>query len=133
MSLKNLITIMAVFSLIWGIGFIIFPVQVWSLYGIAIDADGIYIARELGVVFLMLGAILWFSRNDPGSKSLRAIVLGLSIGNGFGFIVTLIGQLSTDVSALGWVGVAFYLLLALSFGYHLLKPAAFLKSSQVEL
>ena len=66
--------------------------------------------------------ILWFARNDPGSQSLRAIVTGLCFGNLIGFIVTAIGQLTTEVSALGWVGAGMWLALALGFGHYLLHP-----------
>ena len=122
MKLKTLIVIMALLCLVWGAGFLLLPVQMWSLYGIDLDAAGIYIARELGSVFFMLGLILWFARNDPGSQSLRAIVIGLCLGNLIGFIVTTIGQLTTEVSALGWVGAGMWLMLALGFGYYLLNP-----------
>lgn len=124
MKLKTLILIMALLSLVWGTGFLLLPVQVWSLYGITLNVDGIYMARELGTIFFMLGVILWFSRNDPGSQSLRAIVLGLSLGNLIGFFVSLIGQLSAGISALGWVAVASYLLFTLGFGYYLVKPTS---------
>jgi hypothetical protein len=123
MKLKTLIVIMSLFSLVWGAGFLLLPVQLWSLYGVALDSQGIYMARMLGVVFFMLGLILWFARNDPGSQSSRAIVLGLFAGNLIGFVVSLVGQLSSEISALGWMGVASYLLLGLGFGYYLLKPA----------
>jgi len=97
-------------------------VQMWSLYGIHLDGAGIYISRELGSIFFMLGLILWFARNDTGSQSLRAIVIGLCLGNLIGFIVTTIGQLTTEISALGWVGAGMWLMLALGFGYYLLNP-----------
>jgi xanthine/uracil permease len=118
-----LILVMGLFCLVWGAGFLLLPVQMWSLYGVPLDSQGVYMARMLGVVFFMLGLILWFARNDPGSQSSRAIVLGLFAGNLVGFIVALVGQLSAGISALGWLGVASYLFLGLGFGYFLLKPA----------
>ena len=121
MKLNILLLIMALFSLIWGAGFILVPVVALSLYGLSLNAGGVYISRELGTVFFMLGMILWFARKDPGSQALHGIVLGLFVGNAIGFVVTLIGQLSTEVSVLGWVGVLAYFLLALGFGYYLIK------------
>jgi len=121
MKLKPLILVMAVLSLVWGAGFLLLPAQMWGLYGITLDSGGIYIARMLGVVFFMLGLILWLAKNDPGSQSLRAIVIGLGVGNLIGFVVTLWGQLTVDISMLGWVGVSSFLLLGLGFGYHLLQ------------
>lgn len=131
MKLSTLILIMAILSLVWGAGFLLLPVQIWSLYGIDLDSGGIYMARQLGTVFFMLGAILWFTRSDPSSQSLRGIVIGLFIGNVIGFIVSLTGQLSAGISALGWVAVATYFLFALGFGYHLVKPMSVIKAGPV--
>lgn len=121
MKLKILVVIMALFSLVWGAGFLLLPRQMWALYGISIDTGGIYIARMLGVVFFMLGLILWFARNDPASPAMRGIVIGLCLGNLVGFVVTLGGQLSSGIGALGWMGVLSFLLLGLGFGYYLPK------------
>lgn len=131
MKLSTLILIMTILSLVWGAGFLLLPVQIWSLYGIDLDSGGIYMARQLGTVFFMLGAILWFTRSEPSSQSLRGIVIGLFIGNVIGFIVSLVGQLSAGISALGWVAVATYFLLALGFGYHLVKPMGVIKAGPV--
>jgi len=121
MKLNTLIIIMALLSLLWGAGFILLPGPMWSMYGLTLDSSGTYVSRELGTIFFMLGVILWFARNAPGSQALRAIVLGLFIGNALGFVVTLIGQFSSGVNAMGWVGAMLYLLLALGFGYYALK------------
>ena len=124
MKLNTLILIMALLSLFWGAGFILLPGLMWSMYGLTLNSSGIYISRELGTIFFMLGVILWFARNAPGSQALRAIVLGLFIGNALGFIVTMIGQFSSGVNAMGWVGAVLYLLLALGFGYYTIKSPA---------
>lgn len=118
---KILIIIMAILSLVWGVAFILTPKFFWSLYGITLDSQGVYMSRQLGTLFMMLGLILWFAKDDQGSVALHAIILGLFLGNALGFILGLLGQLTVDISALGWVGVLSYLLLALGFGYALLK------------
>ena len=122
MILKTLISIMAILCLIWGAGFILLPLFFWSLYGLTLDVDGVYMSRQLGVVFFMLGMILWLARKVQDPVALRAIAAGLFIGNTIGFVVALIGQFSAGISVLGWVGVVSYFLLALGFGYYLMKP-----------
>lgn len=121
MLLRILIIIMAIFSLVWGLAFILMPGMAASLYGFSLDAGGVYMTRQLGVVFLMLGIIMWLAKNDPGSIALRAINIGLFIGNMLGAVVALVGQFTAPVSFLGWVGVISYFLLALGFGYCLFK------------
>lgn len=123
MKVKTLILIMAILCLLWGVGFILFPAPFWALYGLTLDEGGIYMARQLGVVFGMLGLVLWLVRNDVAGRALRRIALGLCIGNALGLVVALYGQLTANVSALGWLGVVTYLLLTLGFGYCLLKPS----------
>jgi hypothetical protein len=118
---KILILIMAIMSLVWGVGFILIPKFFWSLYGISLDNQGVYMSRQLGTLFFMLGLILWLAKNDLRSEAMRGIITGLFIGNALGFVLGLIGQLTTDISVLGWVGVASYLVLAIGFGYTLLK------------
>ena len=105
MKLNTLVVIMALLSLIWGAGFILVPTFFWSLYGLALDAGGVYMSRQLGVVFFMLGMILWLARNVQDPVALWAIAAGLFIGNTIGFVVALIGQFSAGISVLGWVGV----------------------------
>jgi len=123
MKVKTLILIMALLCLVWGVGFILFPAPFWALYGLTLDEGGVYMARQLGVMFGMLGLILWLVRNDVAARALRGIALGLCIGNALGFVVALYGQLTAGISVLGWLGAATYLLLALGFGYHLARPA----------
>jgi len=118
---KVLIILMAILSLVWGVGFILIPKFFWSLYGIALDLQGVYMSRQLGTLFFMLGLILWLAKEDKGSVALHAIVLGLFIGNTLGFILALIGQLTVEISVMGWIGVLSYLLLATGFGYLVLK------------
>ena len=122
MKVKTLMLIMALLCLLWGVGFILFPAPFWALYGLTLDEGGIYMARQLGVVFGMLGLVLWLVRDDVEARALRGIALGLCIGNALGLVVALYGQLTAGISALGWLGVVTYLLLALGFGYCLLKP-----------
>ena len=123
MKLNTLILIMALLSLLWGAGFILLPGLMWSMYGLTLDSSGIYVSRELGAIFFTLGIILWLTRSNLGLQAQRAMATGLFIGNLLGFVVTLIGQFSTDVNAMGWVGAVLYLLLAFGFGYYALKPS----------
>jgi hypothetical protein len=122
MKVNTLIVIMALLSLIWGAGFILIPTFFWSLYGLALDAGGEYMSRQLGVVFFMLGLILWLARKEQSPVALRAMTIGLFYGNVLGFVVALIGQFGAEISMLGWVGIVSYFLLALGFGYYLVRP-----------
>src|SRR4030066_1066579 len=100
MKLKTLILIMAIFCLIWGAGFILLPLFFWSLYGLTLDVDGVYMSRQLGVVFFMLGMILWLARKVQDPVALRAIAAGLFIGNTIGLGAMLITHFSAGTRML---------------------------------
>jgi hypothetical protein len=130
MKLNTLILIMAVLSLVWGAGFLLVPAYFWSLYGLELDAGGVYIARMLGVIFFTLGLVLWLVRKELSPAAQRLVGAGLFIGNSLGFAVVLLGQFSADISAMGWVGAVSYLFLAVGFGWYALRPARKLPAAQ---
>ena len=73
-------------------------------------------ARLLGAMLIGIGLICWFEKNaDVGA--LRSIILALLVADVLGFLVTLMGQLSGLMNALGWIMVVLWFLLALGFGY----------------
>ena len=118
MKLSSLMAIKAIIVVVFGVGFVLIPATVMSVYGVTLDPGGVYMTQLFGAAFILLGILLWFARTASASDvALRAIVLAVAIGDTIGFLVALLAQLSGVVNALGWVTVALYLLLALGFGY----------------
>ena len=117
-KLSLLMIIKALITLVFGVGFVLVPKAVWSLYGVTLDPAGAMMTQFVGATFLLLSIVLWLARNAPYSEvTLRAFVLAIVIGDTIGFIVALLAQLSGVLNALGWLNVALLLLLALGFGY----------------
>ena len=125
-KLSQLMIIKALVTLIFGVGFVLVPKAVMSLYGVTLDPAGAMMTQFVGATFLLLSIVLWLARNAPYSEvTLRALVLAIVIGDTIGFIVALLAQLSGVLNALGWLNVALWLLLALGFGYiRFVKKAA---------
>ena len=123
MKLSNFLVVKAIISLAFGIGLVLVPAAVMSLYGITLDPAGILMARFVGACLIGIGLICWFDRSAD-HDALQGITLALFVGDTVGFIVALLGQLSGLMNALGWAIVAIWLLLALGLGYF-----RFLKSS----
>jgi hypothetical protein len=125
MTLTLMMTINAVVAAVFGVAFVLVPGRLVALY--AVEADSIlrYAGQLLGAAFIGFAVLTWSARNASDSAARKAIVLSLVVGNGVGFIVSLLGQLNNVVGALGWSTVAIYLLLALGFGYfQISKPSA---------
>jgi uncharacterized membrane protein YfcA len=123
MKLRTLMVIKSVITIVFGIGFVVVPVRVMSYYGVTLDPAGAYMTKLFGAAFIVIGLLLWYARKDAGSPALKAIVLGVFIGDLIGFVIALQAQLLGIVKALGWLTVVLYFLLALGFGYFQFKKS----------
>ena len=122
MKLSTFLIIKAIVCWVFGIGYALVPVTVGTMYAINLDSDGVLMSRFFAALLIGIGLILWLLRNAEWNV-LKVITLSLCVADTIGFIVALVGQLSGNMNALGWIIVAIWLLLALGLGYfRFLKP-----------
>jgi Ca2+/Na+ antiporter len=124
MKLRNWMSAAAVVCLVFGFGFAILPVISLSFYGMSTEQGGILMSRLFGGAFILIGLLAWLARNTTEPSTQRAFALAVFVGDGVGFIIALMNQLSGVVNALGWSTVALYLIFSLGFGYFLLPGKA---------
>ncbi len=126
MKLSALMIVNSIVAVVFGLGFVLVPGQVTSLYSPEVGPTLNYVAQLFGAALLAFAVLTWVARNVPDSEARRAILLALFVGDGVGFVVALIGQIGGVMNALGWSTVVIYLLLAVGFGYFrfLAKPEA---------
>jgi hypothetical protein len=125
MKLGYLFVIAAVVTFVFGLGFVLLPEQLLSIYGVnKLDPAGILIGRLFGAALLGYGALYWFARDAEDSEARRAMLIGGFVSAAVGFVAFLLAQLGGVVNGLGWVNVAIYLLLAVGFGYFLAPRVA---------
>jgi hypothetical protein len=123
MKLSTFLMVKAIVCLVFGIGFAVVPTTVGSIYALTLDPDGLIMARFFAALLIGIGIILWISRNADWNV-LKGITLSLCIADTIGFIVALVGQLSGNMNALGWIIVVIWFLLALGLAYfRFLKPS----------
>ncbi|CAB1056396.1 hypothetical protein D1BOALGB6SA_1132 [Olavius sp. associated proteobacterium Delta 1] len=87
MNFKNLMVISTVLALGFGVGFLLLPGPLASLYGFTLNPSGVFIARLLGVELAGYGLLAWFIRNIVDTQIQRPILLAFFITDGIGFIV----------------------------------------------
>jgi len=120
MKLKYWMAAKAIVEVIFGIGFVLLPVALGSLFGMTLDPGGALMARLFGTAFIFGSIVLWLARNLTKSDvGARAIIIAVVVSNTIGFIVTFIASLSGVWNALGWLPVALYLVFGLAFAYFL--------------
>ena len=123
MKLSSFLSVKAVVCLVFGIGFVLMPVAVMSVYGATLETAGVMMSQFFGAVFFGIGIICWLYRNAD-SNTLKGMILALCIADTIGFVVALTHQLSGNTNALGWINVALWLLFALGLAYfRFLKPS----------
>jgi len=112
----------AIVVLLFGLGFILAPAFLASIYGMKLDPAGALMARLFGTAFILESIVLWFARNGAISeKPVRGVVIAVVVSNAIGVIVTLLATLAGVWNALGWLSVGLYLVFGLAFAYYLFK------------
>ncbi|HUV91732.1 MAG TPA: hypothetical protein VMV80_01470 [Anaerolineales bacterium] len=117
MKLKSLFVFNAITAIIFGVGSVLAPQMIVSLFGATLNPAGMLMMRYGGAWLIGIGLLAWFVRNAVDSEARRAIVLAFLICYSIAFIVALISQLAAVLNAFGWGTVALNLLLALGYGY----------------
>jgi len=117
MKLKSLFIFNAIATIIFGVGSVLAPQALVSLFGATLNPAGALMMQYGGAWLIGIGLLAWFVRNTADSEARQAIVLAFLICYSIAFIVALLAQLAAVLNALGWGTVALNLLLALGYGY----------------
>ncbi|MCX6072154.1 MAG: hypothetical protein NTU91_15090 [Chloroflexi bacterium] len=124
MKFSTVLIVNAVVALIYGIGLVLVPSTVLSIYGVT-PGPAVNLASQLfGVEMIHVGLICWLARKVSDGPAQKAIILGSLIGQLIAVIVSMMGTLSGVFSAVGWSAVAIYLVLAAGYAYlQFMKPS----------
>ena len=118
-NLKRFFVIIAVISVLNGIGLLLSPAAVLVTYGIEPTAGAVLGFRLLGLTLIEFGLINWFVRQSHDWTALRGLLIGGSVGYALGFVVSIWATLDHMMNAAGWVLVVTYAVLLLGYIYSL--------------
>jgi len=122
MKFKTLMITKAVVCIVLGVPILVVPKYFYGIFGVTLDAAGVFPAWEYGASLMGNALLTWNGRYAKQSKGRRAIIKGMTVYNGIGGIVTVIAILNGTVNPLGWGAAAIYLFFTLGFGYFWLNP-----------
>jgi hypothetical protein len=119
MTYRNVLTVGAILSFLYGLGVMLIPAQLVTLYNLQTNDVGAFIAQLYGATLFGFGLLNWFARDFADGSVQRAVLTANFLTAALGTLFSLIGQLGgvAGVNALGWSTVLLYLLLGLGFGY----------------
>jgi hypothetical protein len=118
-TLRNFLTIIAVYSLFNCIGAVFFPKLYSEPFGVTLETSGLIFAKYLGALALGLAVLTWTGRNLTSRETLLPVLLGNFVAYGASILVTVYSILTGDLNPLGWILVAVDFLIIAMFGYYL--------------
>lgn len=116
MPLRTLLLMAGVLGLVFGLGFLLVPRAMLSLYAVHTDPSVVLMARFFGAALVQVGLVLYLIRDVGDPRTQRGVVIGSFIGSLAGLVVALTGQFWGLVNAFGWSTVAIYALLTFGYG-----------------
>src|SRR2546428_7406961 len=102
MQLTPLLSLYAVITAFFGLALLGFPSQLMGVYGASLDTLATILSRFIGGLFAGLAVMAWMARAAEAGKARNAMVLGLTVLNGFSAVVAVMAALSGVFNALAW-------------------------------
>ena len=118
-NLKRFFAVIAVISVLNGIGLLLAPGAVIATYGISPGAGAELGFRLLGLTLIEFELINWFVRHSNDWTALRGLLIGGTAGYVLGLVVSAWATLSHLMNPTGWVLVVTYAVLLLGYIYSL--------------
>ncbi|NLG29071.1 MAG: hypothetical protein GX557_14265 [Chloroflexi bacterium] len=117
MSFRTMMVIKAVVCLCFGVAILVAPVFLYSLFDVALDAEGVYAARQYGASLIGILVLTWSGKDALHAKARRVCAGALCVYDALGLVVTLHALLTDVMGPLGWLVAVLYLFLAAGFAY----------------
>jgi hypothetical protein len=119
LKLKRFLVIAAIVTLINGISYTLVPGALLPNYAIQPSPGAELGFRLFGAALLTFGLILWFLRDSREWTALRGLLIGASVGNIAGLIVSAWATVAGVMNGAGWLFVVTYGVLLLGYAYSL--------------
>lgn len=113
-GLKTTFLVHFIVALLFGLGFLLIPSTVGSIYGMNVQEPEIY--RLLGGAMLGFAISSWLSYQATSWESVRIVVIMELVWTILGTLVMLYALLLAGFPALGWVNAIILAAFAIAFG-----------------
>jgi len=118
-KLRRFLGIAAIITVLNGVSYTLVPGALLPSYGIEPTIGAALGFRFLGAALLTFGLILWFLRLTHDWTAQRGLLIGASVGNIVGVIISLWATLTGVMNSAGWLFVVTYGVLLLGYLYFL--------------
>jgi hypothetical protein len=118
-KLKQFLAIAGIITLINGVSYTLVPGALLPNYAVAVTPGVELGFRLFGAALLTFGLILWLQRDSREWTALRGLLIGASVGNIAGLIVSAWATVKGVMNGAGWLFVFTYAILLLGYLYSL--------------
>ena len=94
MNLNMFLLISAIIALLFGLGFVLVPGLMFSIYGIASAPASLLGFRLLGSALIAIGALTWLLKDSTDWPAVKALLLSVAIGNVIGLLLVLFAMIN---------------------------------------
>jgi hypothetical protein len=117
MKLNNFLVLATIVAALFGLAFLIAPLQLVALYGVQLTPATEVLGRIAGSTILAFAIIYWGARNGKGAEALKAAVVAGFVTNGLDCLIMLHATYSGLLNSYGWAQAAINGMLAFGFAY----------------
>lgn len=117
MKNKSILSVCAIITLFFALGYIFFPAQTLSLLGYQTDSMGLLAVQFIGILSMGYVVSIWHIK-DASKELQKPTILSVFVVMGIAFLTLLFNQITGLSGFLGWFGVVNFGLGFLIFGYY---------------
>jgi len=117
MNFQTLMVATAIATISFGIGFIIAPTSLGSLYGLSTNPTSEFALRMYATALIGIGLLAWLIRQSQDRDIQKAVLLAFFVTDFGGLLVALFANLAGMMNALGWSLVVLLLLFSAAYAY----------------
>jgi hypothetical protein len=130
MNYRMMFALNSIVALLFGLGFLFFPIRMLGLFGTETFVSTLLVGRLFGTAMLGLGLVLWFAKDITDPLAQKGMGIALLVSTATGLVVTLFGTFASHavIRTNGWAAMLVYLVFGLGYAYLLfLKRESLLK------
>ena len=105
-------------ALVFGLGYLLLPGQVGSIYGLRAEPPINDISRLLGAAMLGWALSSWMAFRALDRETVRIVVAAETVWTALGALVTLYSLLFNGFPALGWLNFLLFAAFSLVFAWY---------------
>jgi uncharacterized membrane protein len=102
MTAKTFLTISSIFTILYGLSFLLVPGQSIAMYGTDPEPRLTLICRFLGSALLAFGIVQWFNKEFRDWDAIRAVLIAIAVLNALNLLVNLWGTMQGLFNAMAW-------------------------------